>query len=347
MSMLYLQMEYNQFLHLKLFKEQVSNLNLKIFDAIYDQRKDKYVSNETTPDAGVIRMILKEARIDLIERKRAAEISELTDKRLLREYNHAEYKMPWPPRVFYNRLPKCGSTTLLRLMTVLSRYNNFTLEKSVQWTDSLDEGKQMWLVDKFSKFTIPFLFERHTYFVNFTRFNQPMPVYINLVRDPLERLASLYYFKRNTGLLNVYYTDEQRNRTFEECIVDNDPECMGHNETHTLVSYFCGHDSLCSLKSREALHQAMRNIVNHYAVIGLMEDYRRSLRLFEQILPFYFTGVTALYDALSEYHEFENSHELPGENTRSTILDKLSLEYELFRFIKQRFYYAQERLGLS
>ena len=37
---------------------------------------------------------------------------------------------------------------------------------------------------------------QHQYYVNFTENGQQQPVYINLIRDPVERLISRYYFDR-------------------------------------------------------------------------------------------------------------------------------------------------------
>ena len=48
------------------------------------------------------------------------------------------------PRVFYNRVPKCGSHTMLDLLGALADKNNFTLVRSEQYmTFTLDEDSQV------------------------------------------------------------------------------------------------------------------------------------------------------------------------------------------------------------
>ncbi|XP_042602732.1 uronyl 2-sulfotransferase-like [Cyprinus carpio] len=42
----------------------------------------------------------------------------------------------------------------------------------------------------------PFLYTRHVHFLNFTRFRIEQPVYINIIRDPINRFLSNYFFRR-------------------------------------------------------------------------------------------------------------------------------------------------------
>ena len=41
-----------------------------------------------------------------------------------------------------------------------------------------------------------YLVMKHQYWLNFTEYNLPKPTYINVVRDPVARFASKYYFQR-------------------------------------------------------------------------------------------------------------------------------------------------------
>ncbi|MEQ2221945.1 hypothetical protein ILYODFUR_020895 [Ilyodon furcidens] len=47
-----------------------------------------------------------------------------------------------------------------------------------------------------SKIPQPFLYTRHVHFLNFTRFRIEEPVYINIIRDPISRFLSNYFFRR-------------------------------------------------------------------------------------------------------------------------------------------------------
>lgn len=40
------------------------------------------------------------------------------------------------------------------------------------------------------------VYVKHVCYTNFTKFNLPTPIYINLVRDPIERIISWFYYIR-------------------------------------------------------------------------------------------------------------------------------------------------------
>lgn len=42
---------------------------------------------------------------------------------------------------------------------------------------------------------VPLTFDRHVYFINFTAFDKQSPKYINLIRDPAEKLLSRCVYK--------------------------------------------------------------------------------------------------------------------------------------------------------
>lgn len=120
--------------------------------------------------------------------------------------------------VFFNRVPKVGSQSFNELIRRLSLRNNFHFNRDTmhqlgmgQFTDSMQKE----YVDMLSDLEMPsgefyqFLqghdlnihfgaaFSPHMCFVNFTKFNRPRPIYVNLVRDPVERIPSWFYYVRS------------------------------------------------------------------------------------------------------------------------------------------------------
>ena len=44
--------------------------------------------------------------------------------------------------------------------------------------------------------TKPYSYVKHINFIDFTEFNLTQPIYVNFVRDPVDRIISWYYYTR-------------------------------------------------------------------------------------------------------------------------------------------------------
>lgn len=73
---------------------------------------------------------------------------------------------------------------------------------------------------------------RHQYFIDFDQFEWADPVYINLIRDPVDRFASFYYFSRfgNKRAQDAGRTKQQvpsniLNENIDDCITRRRTEC--------------------------------------------------------------------------------------------------------------------------
>lgn len=97
----------------------------------------------------------------------------------------------------------------------------------------------------------------------FKRYNLPTPIYINIVRDPIERVISWYYYVRAPW----YYVERKQafpdlplpdprwlRKDFETCVLRGDRECVyNQGETHEGIGdhrrqslFFCGHEHECT-----------------------------------------------------------------------------------------------------
>ena len=81
--------------------------------------------------------------------------------------------------------------------------------------------------------------------------------------------------------------------SIDECVSKNHTECL--NPWSNLIPYFCGHSNLCMTRNETALHYAKLNVKNKYLAVGLVEDMESSLKLFEYVLPSYFSNSTQFY----------------------------------------------------
>ena len=126
------------------------------------------------------------------------------------------------------------------------------------------------------------IFIFHSFFLNFTRYQLPQPIYMNLLRDPAARYASQYEFWKilpDIGPLVQHYAP-----TLEACLTstrrnddDNNNEAtrvhiMGCPPLNYQTSYLCGHERDCHDPPTEASFlQAVRHVVHNYALVGTLE----------------------------------------------------------------------------
>ena len=100
-------------------------------------------------------------------------------------------------RVVYNRVGKCGSRTVQNILKVVAEKNLYNFYISPVSNDTrpktIDLIKEVKLIDSIPS---PMLYSRHIHYVSFSKYGAEKPIYINIVRDPIERFSSNYHFKR-------------------------------------------------------------------------------------------------------------------------------------------------------
>lgn len=169
--------------------------------------------------------------------------------------------------LFFNRVPKAGSEKLMELLKLLAKRNNFVARRDPEQlveTILMDEGYARRLLDnEILNCSGVNSYSKHMAFVNFEELQRPWPIYINMVRDPIERLISWFYYARAPW----YLADRVKTfgkayklpavawlrKDFNRCILEHDAECvyeqlemgnLGDHRRQTL--FFCGQDiKLC------------------------------------------------------------------------------------------------------
>lgn len=265
--------------------------------------------------------------------------------------NIFEQNVDWQ-RLFYNRVPKCGSTTLYTLIRKLSsmhRYSHFN--SKVYDRKIVDEDEQRRIVQLVKSTPAPCSFDRHVFFINFTKFGERPPVYINIIREPVERIISSYFYRRMVARQNktkVKPSDYWLNKKFEHCVITPDPECTfleGHNYSVLQLPYFCGQEPACQfLNDPWAINKAKQNIEQYYAVVGTLEQINVTLQVLETVLPQFFGGAYKIFHSLG-VHQNQNVHkEQVKEEVKALLRANLSAEYELYHFVQQRLFRQYQSL---
>ena len=102
--------------------------------------------------------------------------------------------------VVFNRVPKCGSSSLQRIIWRQAKRQHFLFERARDYENhSIAVDEQRRLAAHASRLSQrrPVLYDRHMLFVDFARFGVPLPAYINLVREPVRMQVSAFHFWRD------------------------------------------------------------------------------------------------------------------------------------------------------
>ncbi|KAI1290245.1 Heparan sulfate 2-O-sulfotransferase 1 [Halotydeus destructor] len=211
--------------------------------------------------------------------------------------------------IIYNRVPKTASTSFMGLAYDLCKVNNYhvlhlntTKNSHVM---SIDDQRRFVLnVTNWSEMK-PSIYHGHVAYIDFAKFGvSSKPIYVNLIRDPLERLVSYYYFLRNGDDFRPHVVRKRKGNkvSFDDCIIKGEHDCDPSN-LWLQVPFFCGHSAECWTPGSEwALEEAKRNLVSNYLVVGLTERLQDFVALLEVTLPRYFEGSMELFTKGNKSH---------------------------------------------
>ncbi|KAH8370410.1 hypothetical protein KR093_003330 [Drosophila rubida] len=274
--------------------------------------------------------------------------------------------------VFFNRVPKVGSQSLMELMRRLGKINGFVHARnpgSVKETVMMPKEGQKELIADLLTRPKPHVYSQHIAYINFTRFHLPRPIYINLVRDPIERIISWHYYVRarwyykdmqaKLGMNSIAMpSDEFLDLDLDTCVRNGDPHCtfeqmqlknpVGDHRRQTL--FFCGmNKKLCMpFNSEMAMQKAKHTVESEYAVVGTWEDTNITLTVLEHYIPRFFRNAKVAYylgeERLSKVNR-NNVTRIVSEETRQLLRKNLTNEIEFYEFCKQRLYLQYAALG--
>ncbi|XP_011212676.2 heparan sulfate 2-O-sulfotransferase pipe isoform X1 [Bactrocera dorsalis] len=267
--------------------------------------------------------------------------------------------------ILFNRVAKVGSQSLMQLMTRLGKLNGFTTSRDSgkrYETVLIGPHRQRELMMEVLTMPKPHAYSQHLAYINFTRFHLPKPIYINLVRHPIERIISWHYYVR----AEWYYkdmkdklgdkapprpSDEFMNMDLDTCVKTNNLYCQfnqdeiinpaGDHRRQTL--FFCGQNrKLCMpFNSVAAMQKAKRTVEQDYAVVGTWEDTNITLSVLEHYIPKFFKHAKVVYYMGKEHLSKVNKNPVKrsaSQETREILSKNLTNEIEFYEFCKQRLY---------
>uniref|UniRef100_A0A182JKZ9 Heparan sulfate 2-O-sulfotransferase n=1 Tax=Anopheles atroparvus TaxID=41427 RepID=A0A182JKZ9_ANOAO len=256
--------------------------------------------------------------------------------------------------IIYNRVPKTGSTSFVNLTYDLCKKNafhvlhiNITANMHV-----LSLPNQLKFVRNITAWDSmkPAFYHGHMAFLDFSKYGMPSkPLYINLIRQPLDRLVSYYYFLRYGDDYRPYLVRHRAGdtMTFDECVSRQKPDCDPTN-MWLQIPFFCGHHAECwKPGSSWALEQAKRNLVNEYFLVGLTEEMDEFIELLELSLPRLYRGAVSHFQKSNKSHLRKTKSKVePAPETVAKIKESTvwQMENELYEFAREQFHFVQKKL---
>ncbi|XP_015435733.1 PREDICTED: heparan sulfate 2-O-sulfotransferase pipe [Dufourea novaeangliae] len=265
--------------------------------------------------------------------------------------------------LFFNRVPKVGSQTFMELLRRLSMRNDFSFNRDrVQRVETIRLApiEQLQLARMVNSYLEPSVYIKHVCFTNFTEFNLPQPIYINIVRDPVERVISWYYYVRAPW----YYVERKQifpdlplpdpnwlKKDFESCVLKADRECRYlEGEIHEGIGDHRRQTLLTPFNTAGALERAKLAVEKHYAVVGVLEDVNTTLTVLENYIPRFFQGATDVYyDEVNAFTRINRNFFKPpvSEEVKDMVRSNFTREIEFYQFCKQRLHKQLRALKLS
>ncbi|XP_065325293.1 heparan sulfate 2-O-sulfotransferase 1-like isoform X2 [Gordionus sp. m RMFG-2023] len=180
-------------------------------------------------------------------------------------------------------------------------------------------------------------------------------VYVNVLREPFNRLVSYYYFLRFGDDYRPHLKRHKMgdNKTLDECVAENGSECDA-KMMWIQIPYFCGHFSFCHQPGNElALQQAKLNLVNKYFLVGTLERLKDFVELLEHSLPTVFDGAMSMFQeaSLLSISKRKTSYKKEPSLSTTKLLKSNSIylmEKEFYEFASQIFdYFYQTSMKYS
>ncbi|MBA3571895.1 MAG: sulfotransferase family 2 domain-containing protein [Pyrinomonadaceae bacterium] len=153
----------------------------------------------------------------------------------------------------------------------------------------------------------------------------PQPAsYITVLREPIDRVLSAFYYMRSYKLHPLYWKFRRENWTLED-FVNRSPR----TDVHCKILAGAEYEAPCTA---EIYAQALANMDRHFSVVGLSERFEESLAL----MKLRYGWKLESYSSFNVARARPRKHDLP-QSTLDLIKEKNSFDVALYDFAAKKF----------
>jgi hypothetical protein len=264
-----------------------------------------------------------------------------------------------PVRVVFNRVPKAGSVTVLTIIMAAARKHAFQIHHYPGAFPRMHTRPlyERWVRERMTD-KAPYVYDAHMWFADVSPLPKGSLVWVNLVRDPVRQLTSLFYYQRDCTCRHIKSCAggalELRHLPSvipHYCAMSIDQAWARWNSTFSagmlkyffggpgiLVDVFCGiRDPVChtaDMRRKYALARA--HVASDYLAVGTLERMVESLRLLRHVLPGFLSAIDT--DSFAVLRANVGAKRLDPKPSLGTIREMkaaLAWDRRLYRFVSR------------
>eukprot|EP00959_Pyramimonas_sp_CCMP1952_P161502 3377266-Pyramimonas_sp.AAC.2 len=260
--------------------------------------------------------------------------------------------------VFYNRVTHSGSVALVYIMDALKDKNHFHAVHSGGSNKKILSPNAQRILGNYVKHQpCGTMINRPVHFVEFEHLGQKPPLWINLIRNPIDKLVSRFYHEYPR------FDKEEVPRLFDKCVRKAMSEAPTSAASEACLrptiqmAYFCGQHPDCFIDPSMIFDEATRtqllikmrkmaeyNVQYRYLAVGVLDKLLKFLRMMEVMLPAYFKGAG---EAWKHYREpVPHRYPHPTNATIALLEDYYEQEMLFYNFVYTQFLSKADACGV-
>lgn len=216
-------------------------------------------------------------------------------------------------------IPKCGGSTLNRVLKNEYKKENIHLKVYDQLAEE-NLGSEFDLVEKR-------LLHGHVSYGIHEQMNlTSKPRYFSMLRDPVDRIISHYFYVKSSPVHYLYKSVENLN------LLNYALSDLSFELDNGQVRMIAGIGEKTDIVTEKHLETAIFNIENHFASVGILEEYNLSLLMFKNKLNW---SRLPIYKKIN-VTKFNSLREKIDLNIKEQIRDRNKFDQKLYDYVRER-----------